>query len=267
MEARPRRRRWLHILVAVLVILIVVLASLQLAGLLDHTVCQTTPVDRKVLWTPLALLNSPYSSVVPLPNGSVVAERLETVNGKVLPVIAGALTAVNGESVGLFSRDIWVIDKQQNSTVWGAGSTNSCSGSYGAEDLGPVNALTLSVNLLPLNSTNDSNEPWQIYSGGYGSVVFYNGLPGDSSVPGQWTISRLPDVSSCNGGGPLGFGNSFNTATVGVPYVLNGQNMTISASYTDMLSYEYFVGPDSGSWEIYEPPTGGFAFNHAPCPP
>ncbi len=257
-----------HRLLAIAISIAVVAAGVGVGVVLlvTHTACASTAVGSVQEWTPLVLLNSPYDG-----NASAVGLRTAGVNGTSVPTIGGALEAANGAAKGLFTLDTWEIVHERTVSRSGWGQDVRCSVTYQGIDLG-ASALETSRLLAPPNSTSDAAEPWSFSSAGYGSVVFYNGLPGNGSILGQYNTTQS--------GGGLGFCGPFSgpppaavamsRGTVGesvlVPFDQGGVTAYAPGSVPDLLAFTYNLDPN-GTWSWYEAPSGGLAFAFAACPP
>jgi hypothetical protein len=239
---------WTGIASVVLAVLLV-LPLAGVWGLPFHESCvRTADVGQPVLWTPLAVLDSPL-------NGSANATALMLgPGGQPEPGIGTWVNASDGASLGVFILLRWSVYSIATEITAGPGPGSPCRVSYGAvPSMASPASPRITVALLIAGSASDSNMPDSVQAQGIGSLVFNADWPGGKDA-----------VQTC---GSSGVGGGAAAELSGVLAVIPGESYgghNVSVNVPDDVSYNYYF-PKMGAWGIGESPSAGLAFTYYGC--
>lgn len=225
---------------AVIVALVLTLPTLLDSSyqFLQHTECVTGGVvSQELRWTPLYIVDSP-------PKGSANATAFAPNE----PL--RWTTATDGESVGVFTLDRWVLYSQHTVWVSGPGQAQSCPNLEAVDasraGAGPASYGVNATVLLPSGSTSDANVPNSVNLTSdngtlYPSVEFFASYPAgqtyNDTICGtngyqSYTLTQSPlEIVVVRFSTPGG-------SQVALPVVLNG------------ITSLFYLLPAPGSWLI-----------------
>lgn len=252
------------VLSAIAVVTLLPVVTTQSYGIANHLACTGSPVENEILWTPVALLNSPYEG-----NASVRA----VISGGGGGAQWGSITAKGGQSSGMFSPDNWTLERESLTEELGPGLTTSCSSQYLVVD-GSRSAAALSgpgihtAYLSPANLTNDSgvyrsvNMTWPVDGTlvNYSSVLFNLAYSGSSRAP----LSFCPSA-------PLNWDYSIasNHNSFEVPFSIHGTQVLFNATLPASMEYFYQIPVGaSGTYGLQDRTAeggSGLAFTWSAC--
>ncbi|MGC9180697.1 MAG: hypothetical protein ACP5GZ_10920 [Vulcanisaeta sp.] len=268
------------LIMAILVIIIVsMLISINYVFADVGYVCWKGPmVAEGMLWTPIALLNSPYNGYASA-QGAYTATYIFSSGPLILTSQVSSqsfmiIYANNGSAVGLFRLDKWAIYSTKMVPVIG-GWYEPCAQPYVAQDLGPVlvdNAQYFAeIAILPPGTISDENEPHQIFATitnktGYYSVIFNNGFSNSSIIDIRYMCDAPSQISHYTVNyyikSPILLITNITISING--YVSNGLVMIwtsytkIVLNYTLLPGYVYVISRAGGQGPAY-------AFEAKPC--
>jgi len=238
-----------------------------------------TMVTEGILWTPIALLNSPYNGYASA-QGAYTATYVFSSGSLILISQVSSpsfmtIYASNGSAVGLFRLDKWAIYSTKMVPVIG-GWYEPCTQPYVAQDLGPVlveNAPYFKViTILPPGTISDENESQQIFATimnktGYYSVILNNGFSNSSIIDIRYMCDAPSQISHYTVNyyikSPILLITNITISING--YVSNGLVMIwtsytkIVLNYTLLPGYVYVISRAGGQGPAY-------AFEAKPCP-
>ncbi len=261
-----RRRGWIPVVAAAVIILGALLVSPVLSGdgLVFHRTCtRGAIVASELLWTPLIEANAPLK-------GNVSGGTLQFSNQGGTGYQQIALT--DGQAGAVFTLDNWSIFREVQSYTLGPGAGERCSSPFAAVD---ENRLSLTQGLggdhlrtyylAPTGTSVDAGIPSQFnLSDGslpftYPSVVIRDAFTVGSATP-------VPSVTTCGDPSYKVLYWNLTQVTVGVPLPSSLGNLTITAQLAQTSHLDYWFAPNGGTWEYSHTSSSGLAFSYQPCP-
>ena len=273
MAVRRRNAVWVGLGIAAVALLVVGLPTVTGMSdqILHHAVCVTgSPIASTILWTPVAIVDSPPST-----NGTQTYANASAWAPGLRPVF---LNLSDGEAGGVFSLDRWVLLPQALQWIAGPGAVPSCASQMledASRTLGqPSQPEENFSQFLPIDSTSDLGVPDNVSMAAangtvYGSVNFvanYSlGMVNRSFDDYTWFDEIGKGIWQTNSQSSVG-----GTFFVGVPFVdPSGRPHMYSGWMTGVTSELYVLqGPWYGciqwEWSIGNPFGTGLSFGPGP---
>jgi hypothetical protein len=243
--------------VVVIVVILVPVAIPQLGyGVVTHTVCARGAVlASEYLWTPIALLNSPYRG-----EGWANVTSGDTIYGT---------NVTNGRSDGLFFLDLWNLTRAVNSSAPGPGLYHPCSQAYAASYYSTENSATPYIN--GTSNESDANEAQNISLKIFGTSLPVNNevVPSVIFNNSYWS-NNDGGIGTCGTSSPAFTLASSSSYPVTVPFTYGGRSVPVAITLESQVSYSYEFAA-GGNYYFYDPSHasppygGGLAFDYADC--
>lgn len=221
-------------------------------------------VASEQLWTPIVLINSPYSGSAQGSSSQTASTTFTFTSGPVnlksstSSTTTESLSVNNGAALGLFELDTWTVYRTYNAE---GGGDAPCTQSYVAK-ITSRGTSYYDYTLKESGSTSDENEPTTFSHDGYSSVPFSNGYSAETG-----------NIDTCSA--PSGSVTTFQTQTTtlsssSITLTIDGYSTsgtaTMTSSSTQTFTYNF---PSGGSWNyqtLYSSSNyGAWAFAYVGC--
>jgi hypothetical protein len=229
-------------------------------GFAEHRTCLASlDLQNDLLWTPVALENSPYGGWAR--TSAVTSENsygFETVG----------LNDSSGSASGVFSLDNWSIFRESNVTTLGPGPNLRCGGAFTAVDetraAGKFSGQNVSsAMLLAPGAESDANEPTQVNLSA--PIPFFREALFPSTIFDDRFVAASSVTSTCTGPSSASTWSSAVTE-LKVPYTAAGSTVLIPVVLPALVSYTYGVGDSPGGmWSIDTSSGFGPSFSWTAC--
>jgi hypothetical protein len=259
-----RTAKWLGLLGALAVCVLLLLPVLTAWGPLFHWECETKGrIYSQHMMIPAVLVNSPFG-------GNATGDGYmapDFPGGPGYPNRSGGYgeVDVNGSAGGPFFSVNLSLCRESSTVVLGPGYDSKCPSIYAVGFEQSWNSFrgVTGATLLGRGNTSDANEPTTV------SFAAFAGSPLTPSWNNSFFRGTQSPLSTCGKGA-----SSVHVVESGLPVMVtfdpSGLRISVPVTLPFQLLFNYWFPPDFGTWQIDNlsapgGPGGGWAFSYTPC--